>query len=160
MRRMTIVCGLVCVLALGGWGQVSARVACTHAAAAAVAATDEHACCRAKLTQPADHCHAAVAEHHASAPAHETHHEDGAAAEAQANFLHQSDPFCAHCVMRSAPTVGVVRAQTASARAAAVQAVAARQAYAPAPVRVSPVEPLQHAPPARARRHLLSTLLI
>ncbi len=158
MRRMTAIYGLVCLLAVGGWGHVWARAACTHAAApAGVAVSDEHACCRAQLKQPVDHC--AAAEHHANADA--AKHEHGATVESQPRTLNQADQFCAHCMMRAAPATGVTRAQQTMKRVVVVPALAAAQQSAtPARVSLAPVEPLQHAPPARVRRHLLSILLI
>ena len=172
MRRLTAIYGLVCVLALGGWGHVWARAACAHALATPAAATPEqHDCCHAQVAQPTEHCAAATHQTHdaaehtqtfAQAPRGACCRADSAQVEPVNETLSQSDPACTHCALRSAPapSVGVAGAPQAAKRADACAPLPVRRVHGSAIVRVSPGTPQQHAPPGRTRCHLLSILLI
>ncbi|HEX8072920.1 MAG TPA: hypothetical protein VF546_23445 [Pyrinomonadaceae bacterium] len=178
MRRLLAIFVLTGALLCGGWGHVWAAGTCAHAATETAAAAagetpDSHAqthdCCRAKLAHTqraaAHEAHAPAQTptcEHALAEEDATDTADSSAAQASVEAS-ESGPLCGHCLGRSAPAPRLLPAAQgaqATQRAMVAPALCALRLALPVVNRVAVFAPSQHAPPTRARRHLLLNILL
>jgi hypothetical protein len=75
----------------------------------------------------------------------------------------QIEPLCAHCLGRSVPApllLSFAQGQQAAQRAAVAPALVTLKLALPVATHATVFAPPQHAPPPRARRHLLLNVLL
>jgi hypothetical protein len=161
---------LLLALLTGGWGSVLAAALCVHdASAQPLAVAEDHACCRARLEQPPEHCAAEESAHaaHEAMATDEMAAMPGPAAEQSAGVavaLGRNAGACLHCASHNGLPRSFAAAREPEQKKRHASAAVASVTKTPAPLIATFARPLpkgRGAPPGNTgRRHLLLSVFV